>query len=80
MQLQQRPLKFLTEGVLNWEGPSELSQNEARGGKAFVLWHSVRAASGEKGLKSLQPVAVLGGNSQRTHQQATVLEAEGKSA
>lgn len=62
MWLQQRPSKFLREGALELGKPfREVSKgSKGRGGQAFVLWHLVRAASGEKSLRSLQPMAAPG--------------------
>lgn len=60
MWLQQKPSKLLREGALELEEPCR-EVSKGRGGQAFVLWHLMRAASGEQSLRSLQPEAAPGG-------------------
>lgn len=59
---KQRPSKFLREGVLRQGQPFRdvSTRSEGGGGQAFVFWLSMRTASGEKDLRSLQPVVVPG--------------------
>ena len=58
----ERPSKFLREGALRLGDPfRDVSKWSKRWeGQAFVLWRSMRAASGQKDLRSLQPMAVPG--------------------
>lgn len=58
----ERPSKLLREGALRLAEPfRDVSKWSKRWeGQAFVLWRSMRDASGQKDLRSLQPMAVPG--------------------
>jgi hypothetical protein len=53
-------------------------ESKGWGRQAFVLWHLVQAAPGEKSLRSLQPMAAPGQGPLWAHQQAISQAAGGR--